>query len=81
MISKTLESDLNGKIRTPAITYDDADIQVNQTTVAFAAIASTTIRTSLSDHLKVIWSVLANSRFCMVPFHTGSVLFKFSVQV
>jgi len=42
VISKALESDLNGEVRTTAISYDDADVQVNQITVTFAAIASTT---------------------------------------
>ena len=42
VISKTLESDLNGKVWTPAISYDNADVQVNYNmTVTFAAIAST----------------------------------------
>ena len=43
VISKILESNLNGKVRRPAISYDDTDVQVNQITVTFAAvIASTT---------------------------------------
>jgi len=41
VISKTLESDLNGKVQTPAISYDEVDVQVNQMTVTFAGIAST----------------------------------------
>ena len=36
-----LESDLNVKVWTPAISYDDADVQVNQMTVTFALIALT----------------------------------------
>ena len=44
VISKTLESDLNGKVQTPAISYDDADVQVNQITVTFAAIESSTYK-------------------------------------
>ena len=62
------------KFRTPAISYDDVDALVNQyfcsNCINYVLACLTILR---------LRSVLANSRSSTASFHTGSVLFRFSV--